>query len=110
MNRIDLFEFEDFPWFPDWIRTCVTRLIVVMHKLLNTSDDLVPLIKKALNHSKNQHIIDLCSRNGGPMIAVYNELVEEHEIKKPEIKTYRLISKFGTGINNKQSRYAKFKL
>ena len=81
MNRIDLFEFEDLPWFPDWIRTCVTRLIVVMHKLLNTSDDLVPLIKKALNHSKNQHIIDLCSGSGGPMISVYNELIEKHGFK-----------------------------
>jgi len=81
MIRINLFEFEDFSWFPDWIRTCVTRLIVVMHKLLNTPNDLVPLIKKALNHSSNQHIIDLCSGSGGPMIAVYNELVEKHEIK-----------------------------
>jgi len=81
MNRINLFEFEDFPWVPDWIRTCVTRLIVVMHKLLNTSNDLVPLIKKALNHSKNQHIIDLCSGSGGPMITVYNELIEKHGIE-----------------------------
>ena len=82
MNRIDLFEFEDFSWFPDWIRTSVTRLIVVMHKLLNTADDLVPLMQKALNHSKTKHIVDLCSGSGGPMIAVYNELVEKHGSEK----------------------------
>lgn len=77
MKRIALFEFEDFTWFPNWLRICLTRLIVVMHKFLNSSDDLVPLIKKALNHSKTNIIVDLCSGSGGPMIEVFKDLVEE---------------------------------
>ena len=26
VKRIHLFEFEDFPWFPAWLRACLTRL------------------------------------------------------------------------------------
>lgn len=74
MKRIDLFEFEDFSWFPNWMRICLTRLIVVMHKFLNSSDDLVPLIKRALTYSNNNTIIDLCSGSGGPMIKVFRDL------------------------------------
>jgi len=32
MKRIHLFEFEDFSWFPNWLRVRMTRLIVVMHR------------------------------------------------------------------------------
>lgn len=77
MKRIELFEFEDFAWFPNWMRICLTRLIVVMHKLLNSSDDLVPLIKRALKYSENKTIIDLCSGSGGPMIEVFKTLTLE---------------------------------
>jgi hypothetical protein len=74
MKRIDLFEFEDFPWFPNWIRSCLTQLIVVMHKLLKSSDDLIPLLKRALPYSHNNTIVDLCSGSGGPMIEVFKAL------------------------------------
>lgn len=79
MKRIDLFEFEDFAWFPNWMRICLTRLIVVMHKFLKSSDDLVPLIKRALKYSKNNTIVDLCSGSGGPMIEVFKDLAREKE-------------------------------
>jgi hypothetical protein len=74
MKRIDLFEFEDFAWFPNWIRACLTGLIVVMHKLLKSSDDLIPLLKRALQHSNNNAIVDLCSGSGGPMLEVFRAL------------------------------------
>jgi hypothetical protein len=74
MKRIDLFEFEDFSWFPNWIRSCLTRLIVVMHKLLKSSDDLIPILNRALTYSDNNAIIDLCSGSGGPMVEVFKGL------------------------------------
>ena len=77
MKRIDLFEFEDFAWFPNWMRICLTRLIVVMHKFLKSSDDLVPIIKRAFKYSNNNTIVDLCSGSGGPMIEVFKDLVGE---------------------------------
>ena len=77
MKRIDLFEFEDLAWFPNWLRICLTRLIVVMHRLLKSSDDLVPLIKRTLSYSNTDAIVDLCSGSGGPMIEVFKDLVRE---------------------------------
>ena len=74
MKRIHLFELEDFAWFPNWIRIGVTRLIVVMHKLLGSSADLVQLLSRALAHSESAAIVDLCSGSGGPMLEVYRTL------------------------------------
>lgn len=85
MKRIDLFEFEDFAWFPNWMRICLTRLIVVMHKLLKSSDDLVPLIKRAFKYSNNNTIVDLCSGSGGPMIEVFKDLVGEQRNSNVEL-------------------------
>lgn len=74
MKRIHLFELEDFAWFPDWLRVRMTRFIVTMHKLLGSKDDLANLLEKALAHSKNKEIYDLCSGSGGPMVDVYKIL------------------------------------
>ncbi len=81
MKRIHLFEFEDFGWFPAWIRTAVTRLIVVMHKLVDSDQHLADLIHRALNHSQAPAIIDLCSGSGGPMIAVFTRLQERYPLE-----------------------------
>ncbi|MFT6849362.1 MAG: hypothetical protein ACJATA_000157 [Sphingobacteriales bacterium] len=74
MKRIHLFEFEDFSWFPDWIRVRMTRFIVTMHKLLGSKAEIATLLEKALAHSKNKEIYDLCSGGGGPMLDVYELL------------------------------------
>lgn len=77
MKRIHLFELEDFAWFPNWIRICLTRLIVVMHKLLGSSTDLVQLLNRALAYSESAAIVDLCSGSGGPMPDVYRTLKDQ---------------------------------
>lgn len=76
MKRIHLFEIEDFSWFPGWLRACMTRLIVVMHRALGTSEALAELIARALKESNTSNIIDLCSGSGGPMIDVVRILRE----------------------------------
>jgi hypothetical protein len=81
-KRIHLFEFEDFSWFPDWIRKCMTRYIEAFHKVLGSSDQIAGIVSKALQHSSSQHIIDLCSGSGGPMLPVYKKLKET----QPELK------------------------
>jgi len=74
LKRIHLFEFEDFYWFPDWLRICLTRMMIVMHKLLKTPDQLAPLVERGLKYSKSHSIIDLCSGSGGPLPEVVNIL------------------------------------
>jgi hypothetical protein len=81
MKRIHLFEFEDFAWFPNWIRVCLTRLMVVMHRLLGTNQELADLVGKGLEFSSRPSIIDLCSGSGGAMIGVAKTLKEDYQIK-----------------------------
>ena len=77
MKRIHLFELEDFAWFPNWLRIGVTRLIVVMHRFLGSSADLVQLLGRALAHAEGAAIVDLCSGSGGPMLEVYRVLKQQ---------------------------------
>ncbi|NJB71166.1 hypothetical protein GGR42_001628 [Saonia flava] len=67
MKRIQLFEFEDYDWFPTWLRTCMTNLINVLHKLLGVSDVLANLVAQALIKSNAKQIVDLGSGAGGAM-------------------------------------------
>lgn len=74
MKRIQLFEFEDFSWFPRSFRTSMTRLIVVLHKLLKIDQILAELIAEALEQSGETSIVDLGSGSGGSMPEVMRTL------------------------------------
>ena len=77
MKRLELFEFEDFNWLPKIIRTGVTNLIVVFHKMTGTSDLLSKLIldiRKTYNFSE---IVDYGSGSGGPMIETIQKINAE---------------------------------
>ena len=67
MQRIHSFEFEDFHWFPDRLRTLMTRYLVAIHKMLGTGEALSDLMEKVLKQTGSIQIIDLCSGGGGPM-------------------------------------------
>ncbi len=79
MKRIHLFEIEDFPWFPNWTRIRLTRLVALMHRLVNTEDKLISILRPLLQESNQKQIIDLCSGSGGPMINVLAKLKKEEE-------------------------------
>lgn len=81
MKRMQLFEFEDFRWFPSSLRDCLTLYIPVMHKLLGTERELTPLLARALQHSGTNSIIDLCSGAGGPLPWALERLEKEHGLR-----------------------------
>ncbi len=78
MKRIQLFEFEDFAWLPKTIRTSITNLIIVFHKLMGTSAVLSELILEAKSKSDFSKIVDLGSGSGGPMLEVIKNLNEQN--------------------------------
>lgn len=78
MKRIHLFEFEDLPWFPHWLRIRMTRFIVAFHKILGSAEELAELIARALTHTEHKKVIDLCSGSTGPMLEVTRILREKH--------------------------------
>lgn len=83
MKRLELFEFEDLDWLPDYIRSGVTNLIKVLHSLVGTTDILVDLIINCQKKIKFNQIIDLGSGSGGPMIDVVDKINKSIEVDRP---------------------------
>ncbi|QCX02216.1 hypothetical protein FGM00_19615 [Aggregatimonas sangjinii] len=67
MKRIQLFEFEDFDWFPNWLRTCMTNLIIILSKMIGVAEVLAGLVTKTLKEQNQSQIVDLGSGSGGVM-------------------------------------------
>lgn len=81
MKRMSLFEFEDFRWFPNSLRECLTLYIEAMHRLLGTDQLLAPLLARALQSTDTSRIVDLCSGAGGPLLQTSARLAAEHELQ-----------------------------
>lgn len=85
LKRIHLFEFEDFSWFPHWLRNCMTNYLLVMHRILNTEPEIAKILKPILAKSNNSKIVDLCSGSGGPMPNVKRILENEFELGRVDL-------------------------
>lgn len=106
--RVHLFEFEDFSWFPDVIRTGGTdflRYLLISSELYKP---IIPLINQTLIDINETKIIDLCSGGGGYIEQVYNEInkISEQKIsitltdKFPNINAFDFLkNKTNEGIN-----------
>lgn len=82
MKRIQLFEFEDFPWLPKPIRTGVTNLIVVFHKMMETGEVIAKLIRETKAKYNFSQIVDMGSGSGGAMPEVVKRL-NAHRTEEP---------------------------
>ena len=80
MKRIQLFEFEDFDWLPNTVRTGLTNLLVILLKLLGISDVLASLLLSVKEKHNFSQIVDMGSGSGGAMpdvIQKINEVADE---------------------------------
>ena len=80
LKRIHLFEFEDLTWFPYSMRSSLTRLLAVMHKILDTQKDITELLLRLINTTSTTAIVDLCSGSGGPMTEVAERIKKQTQI------------------------------
>lgn len=78
MKRIQLFEFEDLSWFPNFFRVPMTNYLVALHRKFKTAPIIAKELKELLIESKSNKVIDLCSGGGGPMELVHDELTNTH--------------------------------
>ncbi|MEO0561850.1 MAG: hypothetical protein AAF125_07045, partial [Chloroflexota bacterium] len=85
MKRVQLFEFEDFPWLPNWLRVSITNLIVIFNRTFGVPALLAALIAPVLREHKLRHVVDLGSGAGGSMPEVLTLLREEPDLVDVEM-------------------------
>src|SRR5688500_3679660 len=77
MKRIHLFEFEDQWWFPAVFREGITDYLQYAANRIDLYRSIIPVIKKGIQMSGGNHIIDICSGGGGGIMKIYQHLREE---------------------------------
>ena len=85
MKRIQLFEFEDQKWFPSWLRTCMTNLIMVLLRMMGTSEVLSYLVARVLKEKGLTKIVDLGYGSGGAMPEVLKALLKMEGLNQIEL-------------------------
>lgn len=78
MSRIHLFEFEDQKWFPTFLRNYLTDFLQFGSNKFNMYSGIVPILKKGLEKSTSNQIIDLASGGGGGLISLSKELLQQN--------------------------------
>ena len=74
MKQIRLFEFTDLSWYPDLFRRFQTDYLQLVASLGSGHKYLIPLFKRALQSTRTNEIVDLCSGGTGPWIHLAEQL------------------------------------
>lgn len=77
MGRIHLFEFEDQTWFPSFLRNYGTDFLQFLSNKTKLYKPIIPILKKALEKSNTNQIIDLGSGGGGGLLWLNSELKKD---------------------------------
>lgn len=77
MERVQLFEFEDLPWFPHVVRECMTDFLSFLGQRGRVVyQSFAARLASALEATGDDTILDLCSGGGGPAITIAGLLRE----------------------------------
>ncbi|RIJ36943.1 class I SAM-dependent methyltransferase [Pontibacter oryzae] len=106
--RLQLFELEDQKWFPHVIREGMQDYLRFMITKLNTYEAALPQLQELLEHSRQQHITDLCSGAGGGIAPIRLELSKRMGTSVhvtlsdlyPNIEAYQYLSNSSYGTIN----------
>lgn len=95
MKRHHLFEFEDFPWFPQSIRDCMTDYLQFMFSRMDLYAPVVDILNRYLKETGCNRIVDLCSGGAGPIIDLQKNLAPRVSVlltdKFPNLPKFKLI-------------------
>ena len=81
MRRLHLFEFNDSPWVPAWLREYETEYLHTVLLLVKPFDSLAPRLAELLRASGGREILDLCSGGGGPLPTLLERLARDHGLE-----------------------------
>ncbi len=74
MKRLDVFEFEDFKWFPDFLRRDMMEYLRHFFTLTRYYAPVAPILHQMLVRWQTDHIVDLCAGGGGPSLPLQQAL------------------------------------
>ena len=78
MDRVQLFEFEDLPWFPQVVRECMTDFLSFLgQRGRSVYLGFAERLALALRATGDDTILDLCSGGGGPALTIAALLREQ---------------------------------
>jgi len=77
MGRLHAFEFEDFAWFPSLLRDAGTAYMRFAVERIWLPGAMVEVVGRVLDETGETEIVDLCSGDGGPAVAVGRVLREQ---------------------------------
>lgn len=77
MTRVHLFEFTDQSWYPQNFRRIQTDYLQFVTTRGAGHQNLIPLFKRALQHTGRMDIIDLCSGGTGPWLRLVQQFEDE---------------------------------
>lgn len=101
--RFHLFEFEDFSWFPNTIREGGTDFLRYFLNATHFYSPVVPLISQALQQTRENRIVDLCSGGGGNIEQVCEALNKKQTVsvtltdKFPNLNAFKYIHQSSNG-------------
>jgi hypothetical protein len=81
MRRLHLFEFNDSPWVPAWLREYETEYLHTVLLLAKPFDSLAPRLAELVRASGGREILDLCSGGGGPLPTLLERLARDHGLE-----------------------------
>lgn len=93
MNRIEFFEFEDFNWFPKFIRDGGTDFLGFILKMTRFYEPTIKVIENIIAKTSHNQVLDLCSGNAGPIEFISDKIDSKIKFivsdKYPNISAYK---------------------
>ncbi|HET7541524.1 MAG TPA: hypothetical protein VFK05_16725 [Polyangiaceae bacterium] len=79
MERAQLFEFEDLPWFPQVVRECMTDFLSFLSQRgRRVYDSFAQRLASAVQATGDDTLLDLCSGGGGPALTIASLLRDRY--------------------------------
>ena len=82
-QRYQLFEFEDLPWFPDFLRHNMMDFLRFAISTLRVYEPIVPLLREIVTKAARPEILDLGSGGGGGIKGVHAALTNQMQQPVP---------------------------
>jgi hypothetical protein len=74
VKRFHLFELEDQPWFPATVRDLATDYLQFIQTRFRLDRAMTPLVRRVLEETRVDRIVDLCSGGSGPLLLLISDL------------------------------------